>query len=301
MIPASRLDYSAIIDRPRLVAPQNAKVIVWPIVNVEHWQIERFMPRQVLPPPTGVTTLPDIANWAWHEYGMRVGFWRLKALFDSLGVRPTLSINGSVCTAYPRIAEAARDASWEFMGHGFVQVPTHQVEDQRSMIKQTVETIASFTGRRPVGWLAPGLTETFETIDHLAAEGIRYVGDWCLDDQPCRLKTTGGGSIVAMPYALELNDIPVVAVQHHSSDELLRRVIDAFETLLSDGQDNVRVMAIAVHPFLSGVPHRIGYLRKALEHLRGHEGVVFMTGEEILDWYLDAAPLVSSPLIKEAA
>lgn len=169
------------------------------------------------------------------------------------------------------------------------------------MIKQTIDTIAAFTGRRPVGWLGPGLTQTLETVDHLAAEGIRYIGDWCLDDQPCRLKTADGGSIVAMPYALELNDIPIVAVQHHSSDELLRRVIDTFETLLSDGQDNVRVMAIAVHPFLSGVPHRINYLRKALEHLRGHEGVVFMTGEEILDWYLDAAPHESSPFFKEAA
>ena len=293
MIPADRIEYSAIVDRPRLVAPQNARVIVWPIVNVENWQIDRLMPRQVLPPPTGITTIPDVANWAWHEYGMRVGFWRLKALFDSMGIRPTLSINGSVCTEYPRIAEAARDADWEFMGHGFVQVPTHQVADQRAMIKQTVDTIAVFTGRRPVGWLGPGLTQTLETADHLAAEGIRYIGDWCLDDQPCRLKTNGGSTVVAMPYALELNDIPIIAVQHHTSDELLRRVTDTFETLYAEGEDNVRVMALAVHPFLSGVPHRIGYLRKALEHLRGREGVVFMTGEEILDWYLDAAPRAS--------
>jgi allantoinase len=288
--PADRLEYSAIVDRPALTPPCGAKVIVWPIVNVEDWQIDRLMPRQVLPPPTGITTIPDVANWAWHEYGMRVGFWRLKALFDSLGIRPTLSINGQVCLSYPRVAEAARTAGWEFMGHGLIQMPTHQVEDQRAMIRQTLETIERFTGKKPLGWLGPGLTQTLETVDHLHAEGIRYIGDWCLDDQPCRVRTHDGGNIVAMPYTLELNDIPVMAIQHHSSNELLRRVTDTLDTLLAEAGDSVRVMAIAVHPFLSGVPHRIRYLKETFEFLSSHKHVAFMTGEEILNWYQQVSP-----------
>jgi peptidoglycan/xylan/chitin deacetylase (PgdA/CDA1 family) len=284
MLPKERIDYSAIIDRKRLAPPDGARVIVWPIVNVEDWQIERFMPRQVLPPPTGVTTLPDIANWAWHEYGMRVGFWRLKAALDRLDIVPTLSINGQVCTSYPRIAEEAHKSGWEFMGHGYIQMPTHQVEDQPAMIKRTVETIEAFTGKKPVGWLGPGLTQTLDTVDHLHAAGIRYIGDWCLDDQPCRLRTATG-DMVAMPYALELNDIPVVAVQHHSSDELLIRVKDTFDRLYQEGEEHVRVMGIAVHPFLSGVPHRIKYFEEALAYIARHEKVKFMTGAQILDWY----------------
>src|SRR3712207_1156626 len=106
------------------------RVAVWPVVNVEHWLIGNSMPRQVLVAPTGAQLLPDVANWGWHEYGMRVGFWRLLAAFESRAIRPTLSVNGAVCEAYPRVAAAARDAGWEFMGHGFVQVPTHKVESE---------------------------------------------------------------------------------------------------------------------------------------------------------------------------
>src|SRR5690625_5083105 len=130
--PTERLPYSAIVDRPRLNLGEDVRVVVWPVINVEYWSLERPMARQVIPPPTGVTNLPDIANWTWHEYGMRVGFWRLLEAFSSRGIAGTLSINGHVCQAYPRVAGAALDAGWEFMGHGDVQMPIHAVEDQRS-------------------------------------------------------------------------------------------------------------------------------------------------------------------------
>ncbi|WP_260986190.1 polysaccharide deacetylase family protein [Bordetella genomosp. 13] len=289
MTPRDRLPYSAIVDRAPLAAPKGARVIVWPIVNVEDWDIARAMPRQVLPAPTGVSVAPDVPNWAWHEYGMRVGFWRLFDAFKRFGVRPTLSINGRVCRTYPRIAEAARDADWEFMGHGYIQMPMHQVEDPAGMIAQTVQELSAFTGRKVVGWLGPGLTQKLDTVDLLHAAGIRYIGDWVLDDQPCRLRTASG-PMVAMPYSVELNDIPMMAVQHHEAGEFLRRVTDTFDRLYEEGTEHVRIMGIAVHPFLSGVPHRIKYFEQAFEYMLGREGVHFMTGEEILAWYDQAAP-----------
>lgn len=289
LIPRDRLAYSAIVDRPPLPAPDGARLIVWPIVNVEHWEIGRSMPRQVLPPPTGVTSLPDIANWTWHEYGMRVGFWRLKAAFDRYGITPTLSINGKVCVSYPPVAQAAFKAGWEFMGHGFTQVPTHKVDDQANMIALTVDHIKRLTGRPPVGWLGPGLTETLETVDLLHAAGIRYVGDWVLDDEPCRL-TTATGPMVAMPYSVELNDVSIMAVQNHSAPEFFTRVRDSFDRLYAEGEERVRIMAVAVHPFLSGVPHRVKYFEQAFEYMLGHENVRFMTGEQILTWYDKVAP-----------
>ncbi|MEI2415846.1 polysaccharide deacetylase family protein [Orrella sp. JC864] len=287
--PRERLPYSAIVDRDPLPAPQGARLIVWPIVNVEDWDISRAMPRQVLPAPTGMAVTPDVPNWAWHEYGMRVGFWRLKQAFDRWGIRPTLSINGRVCLSYPRIAGAAHEAGWEFMGHGYIQMPMHQVEDPREMIARTVQEIAAFTGRKPLGWLGPGLTQKLDTVDLLHEAGIRYIGDWVLDDQPCRLRA-GQGQMVAMPYSVELNDIPMMAVQHHSAGEFLQRVTDSFDRLYQEGGEQVRVMGIAVHPFLSGVPHRIKYFEQAFEYMLGHEGVQFMTGEQILAWYEQAAP-----------
>src|SRR5215468_2946831 len=152
MIPSQRAEYSAIVDRPPLKLPNNARVIFWTIVNYEVWDIGRPMARQVIPAPTGQVLLPDVPNWSWHEYGMRVGVWRFFDLYRRLGVRPTLSINAKVCEAYERVASAAREAGWEFMGHAWEQMPIHKVADQRAMIAKSLDTLERFAGRRPIGW-----------------------------------------------------------------------------------------------------------------------------------------------------
>ena len=212
MIPSQRLPYSAIVDRAPLKLPRGVRLVVWPIVNVEVWDIGRAMPRQALPPPTGVTLRPDLPHWAWHEYGMRVGFWRLKAALDRLKITPTLSVNARVCLDYPRVAQAARDAGWEFMGHSYDQRPIHFEPNQRAMIRRAVKVIKAYTGKQPVGWLGPGFTETLDTPDLLAEAGIKYVADWPVDDEPCELKTQHG-TLLSLPYSIELNDIAMMAVQ----------------------------------------------------------------------------------------
>jgi peptidoglycan/xylan/chitin deacetylase (PgdA/CDA1 family) len=288
--PAQRLDYHAAIDRKPLALPGGKSLAVWPVVNVEHWLIENPMPRQVLVAPTGLPLLPDVANWAWHEYGMRAGFWRMLEAFARRGIRPTLSINGSVCEAYPRVAGAARDAGWEFMGHGFVQVPTHKIDDQAAMIARTVRTIEAFTGEKCVGWLGPGLTETLETPDLLAAAGIRYIADFVVDDLPCPLRTRSG-TVWSMPYSLELNDIPVFMIQHHRAEEFVARARASADRLIAEAKAGAgaRVMGFAVHPYITGVPHRIGVLEAVLDDLCSRGDVVFMQGRAILDWYVKAS------------
>lgn len=284
MTPRERIDYSAIVDRPPLRLPDGARMVVWTIVNVEDWGIERPMPRTVLSPPMGQPLLPDIPNWAWHEYGMRVGFWRLFDCMRQFKVVPTLAINGIVCRTYPRVAQAAKDAGWEFMGHGWLQAPMHKVDDQPGAIRETIETIRAFTGKPPVGWESPGLTETYETLDHLAGAGIKYVANWVLDDQPVYLKTAHG-PVVSVPYSLEINDIAMMINQQHPAGELLQRGKDQFDRLYEDSAKTMRVMAIAVHPYLSGVPHRIGYVEALYRHIQSKPGVVFWTGEKIHDWF----------------
>jgi allantoinase len=285
MQPKERVPYSAIVDRPKLSLPGGARVAVWTIVNVEEWSIERAMPRTVLPPPFGQPLLPDLPNWAWHEYGMRVGFWRFLDSLDKYKIKATLATNGSVIKSYPRVVEAALKADWEFMGHGFIQRPMHHVENQRAAIADTIREIRGFTGKAPRGWESPGLTETSETIDYLAEAGIEYVADWVLDDQPVKIKTLHG-PIVSVPYTVEMNDIAMMALQHHPSEEWLRRGIDTFDRLYQEGEQTARVMAISVHPYITGAPHRIGYLEKLYEYIRQRPGVVLWKGEQILDWYL---------------
>ena len=284
MIPAKRLRYSAIVDRAPLVLPEKARVVVWPVVNVEVWDVGRPMPRQALPPPTGIPQQPDVPNWGWHEYGMRVGFWRQKAVLDELKIVPSLSINARVCLDYPRVAKAARDSGWEFMGHSYDQRPIHTEPDQAAMIGRSVKVLREFTGKRPVGWMGPGLTETLDTPELLASAGIKYIADWVIDDEPCTIRTRTG-SLVTMPYSLELNDIAMMVVQHHAAGEWETRCMDYFDRVYREGAERAKVMAIAVHPYITGVPHRIKYLENVFRRLRKQKGVLFWTGEQILNWY----------------
>jgi allantoinase len=280
-----RVPYLPITKRPKLQLPNNARIAVWTIVNVENWDPQGAMPRTVLPPPMGQVLLPDLPNWAWHEYGMRVGFWRFLDVLQRRDIKASFAVNGTCCTLYPEACIAARDAGWDFMGHGFVQKPMHKVADQRAEIAKTIEAITRLTGNPPRGWESPGLTETLETADLLAEAGIEYVADWVLDDQPIALHTQNR-RLISVPYTVEINDVVITAIQQQPSDEILRRGKDQFDRLWQEGQDSPRVMAISIHPYLTGVPHRIKYLEALYDYILGHQGVVMWTGAEILDWYL---------------
>ncbi len=107
MLPTERISYSPIAARPPLKLPNAARMAVWVIVNIEEWDARQTMPRTVLTPPAGGSPTPDIPNWAWHEYGNRVGFWRLLQVFDDCKIPGVLAINGSALAAYPPIVEAA--------------------------------------------------------------------------------------------------------------------------------------------------------------------------------------------------
>ena len=178
-----------------------------------------------------------------------------------------LAINGSAIAAYEPIARAARERNWEFIGHGFTQKNMQKVENEADDIARTIEAIAEFTGRRPRGWLGPGLTETWETPDLLVEDGYDYVCDWVLDDQPAVLKTRTK-PIVNIPYTQECNDVAMMLIQHHKASEYHDRAIDQFEQLHARcAQDSARVMALVVHPYIMGAPHRLKYFRQVLEQI----------------------------------
>lgn len=288
-LPSRRVPYSAIVDRPRLQVPDGGRMLVWVIVNVEHWSMERAMPRTVLSPPMGQPLQPDLPNWAWHEYGMRVGFWRIHDALRNLGIVPTLAINGVVCESYPRVARAALDSGWEFMGHGYVQGPMHSVANQREAIAQTVNAIKAFTGQAPRGWESPGLTETSTTIDHLAEAGIDYVADWVFDDQPVWIPASPR-PVLSVPYSVEINDIPMMLLQSHSASEFYDRGVAQIERLWQESETIPRVMAISVHPYITGAPHRIAMFEQLLSYVKSKPGVVIKTGVEINDWYRSQVP-----------
>jgi allantoinase len=284
MIPSQRHTYSAIVDRPLLKLPNDGRIIVWTIVNLEVWDISRPMARQVIPSPGGQVLLPDVPNWSWHEYGMRVGVWRFFDLYKRLGLAPTLSLNARVCLDYERVAAEALDNGWEFMAHAYEQMPIHKIEDQAAMINRSMDVLQTFTGSRPLGWLGPGLTQTYDTPDILAGAGIKYIGDWVYDDEPTVIKTANG-PLVTLPYTVEINDIPMMIVQHHESEYWKRRCCDQFDRLLQEGATRPRIMSIAIHPYISGQPHRIKYLEEVYAYINSHPGVIHWNGAQIYRWY----------------
>jgi peptidoglycan/xylan/chitin deacetylase (PgdA/CDA1 family) len=283
--PRERLIYSPIDRRPPLKLPDGIRLVVWPVLALEEWDLSRPMARMVISPPQGQPQLPDLPNWSWHEYGMRVGFWRLAKVLQRLGISPTVTLNARVCESYPQVIEACMANNWELNAHSYDQVPMHKLDDQRAVIAKSMRIIEKFSGRRPRGWFGPGLTQTFDTLDHLAAEGIEYIGDWALDDEPVTLATKHR-PVVALPYNFELHDIVLMALQHHPSEMMYRRSLDQLDCLYEESTERAKIMSIACHPYLSGVPHRIAHVQRTFEELLSRKGVVAWDGARILDWYL---------------
>jgi allantoinase len=156
----------------------------------------------------------------------------------------------------------------------------------RRSARRWTESSSSAVHVLGAGW-APGLAETFDTPDILAEEGVEYVCDWCNDDQPYAMNVRSG-ELISVPYTVELNDIAVYAVQHHSSKEILDRTKSQFDTLYNEGAESPRVMAISTHPYITGAAHRISYFDQIFDYLQSFEGAVFVTAGEVLDWYREA-------------
>jgi len=251
--------YSAIIDRPALKWPNGARIALWVAPNIEYFHLD--LPLQ------GVAA-PNVAAWAERDYGNRVAVFRMMEVFDRHGLRATVCLNSDICKYHPRIIEEGMKRRWEWMGHGL--------------------TNSSYsTGARPKGWLGPGLRENWDTLDILADEGIEYVCDWCNDDQPVNMTLASGKKLVAVQYAHQLNDFSVFLRQMCAPEEFRDMICRSFDVLFHEAEkaDTGKVMAIALHPFITGIPHRIDSLDAALEYICKNDKVWKTTGSEIVAAY----------------
>lgn len=273
--------------RPTLPPLDGRPLIVHVVVNVELWAFDAPMPRAVIPPPHGVTAVPDVPNYSWAEYGLRCGLPRILALLRERGLPATAAVNAELIDTHPRVADVMAEAGWEFVGHGMRQRSVHALDDEAGMIAAALERIERFTGERPRGWLGPGLQETFATPELLKTAGVEYVCDWVIDDLPVWLDTPAG-RLIALPYTVELNDSVVHAVEHQPSDTLHRRLLDTLETLGPELAEGPRAITLALHPHLMGVPHRAGHLARMLDALTARSDTVFVTGTRFARWFADA-------------
>jgi len=289
MMEHGRFAYSAIANRPAVKLPDGARLAVWITPNIEHFQYDK--PAISLTPMTAGMQ-PDVLNYAWRDYGARVGIWRLMEIFEKHNIVATAALNSEACEYYPEIVEAGNRLGWEWMAHGVsnsMLIAGLYEDEERAMITGVLDTIETHAGTRPRGWLSPALTESHHTLDLLAEAEVNYVADWCNDDQPYQLKTRAG-SIVAMPYTLEVGDIPIFLERGGTGEDFYQLIVDQFDALWEEGAKTARVLSIALHPFLIGHPFRARYLDRAFAYMKERDAVWFATGSEIVDWFARSGP-----------
>lgn len=289
-----RIPYRMTSERPALPPMQGKRILVHLVVNVEHWVFENAMPRTIITPPHGKETVPDVPNFSWADYGMRAGMPRILKLFNERGLPASTSFNAGVIDAYPQASEAMLKAGWEFIGHGMHQKAINHAEGgEESLIVAALDKIQKFTGTRPRGWLSPGLRETVDTPDLLKKNGIDYVCDWVIDDQPDWMRTKHG-PMVAMPYNVEINDSIIYAIERHATGEMERRLKFTLKQFEEEGEGGVRVLALGLHPHLISVPHRMHELVNMIDALQASPHVLFTTGSAIYDWFTSVSPAPTS-------
>lgn len=284
-----RIPFVLSSERRRLPPFEGKRLIVNVALNLEHWPFDKPMPRQILSSPKGNVSIPDVPNFSWVEYGLRCGVPRILEIMSSRGLVGTALMNSSLADVYPSCAEAFVAKGWEIVGHGVTQCPLTRERDPAGIIQQCLDRLTRLSGRPVRGWLGPGLAENADTPDLLKQLGVDYVHDWTVDDLPCWMRTLHG-PMIALPYTLELNDVPIFAIEGLSSDEILKRVLATVEQFDSEASPQPRIITLALHPHIIGVAHRARFLAQVLDLLLSRSDTVFTTSGCIADWYEASEP-----------
>jgi len=285
--------YLPITERKHFSWPNGKRLALWVVPNIEFFHLDDPMPgvnNERL--PAAMIKIPNVRNWALRDYGNRVGVFRFFELMPRYGIRGTVALNSDICDYHPQIIDRAVELGWEFIGHCQTNaVRTNELDEtkERDMVRGTLSRIAKATGKKPVGWLGAGLAETWNTLDYLIDEGVRYIADWTCDDLPFSMNV-GGKTIISIPYSLQINDATQFYNQKSTPEDFEKAIKAQFDCLYRESERAPRVMAIALHPFISGAPYWYGALDRAFEYVAKKPGVWLATGSEIIDQYAKLVP-----------
>ncbi len=271
-----RYDYVPIRGRPTYDWPGGKRLAVYLALNLEHFAFGEGLGAELAPGGPQ----PDVLNFAWRDYGNRVGAWRLLDLFDELGLQAAGLVNSAVYDHCPQLPAAMRARGDEIVGHGRSNAERQGTLDEaaeRALIAEATTRLAAEEGRAPRGWLGPWISESRVTPDLLAEAGYDYLLDWCMDDQPVKFRTRGGGSILAVPYPQELNDIPMIVGRKMDGATFADMIVDNFDEMRRQSAGQPLVMGIALHGYIVGQPYRLKHLRRALQHVARHRDMLWTT------------------------
>ncbi len=269
-----RYPYSPISARPAYDWPGGERLAVYLALNLEWFSFGEGLGAELAPGGPQ----PDVLNYAWRDYGNRVGVFRLADLFAELGLPVSLLVNAAMVEEAPQAIAAFRDA--EIVGHGrsnSERQGTLPEAGERALIAETTAALERYSGRRPRGWLGPWISQSAVTPDLLQEEGYAYLLDWCHDDQPVWMKTRKG-KILSVPYPQEVNDIPQIVARKREGADFADMIVDAFEVMRAESDKRPLVMGIALHAYIVGWPHRFKHLARALKQIAGKpDGKVWFT------------------------
>jgi len=263
---SGRFAYSPIHARPDYVWPNGARLAIYLGFNLEHFAFGEGLGACIGP----ASPQPDVLNYAWREYGNRVGAWRCLDVFTHLAMPTGAIINTALLDHCPELVDAFQRRGDELIAHGHtnsLRQSDYDEAQERALLAGCAERIAQRYGERPSGWLSPWISETLLTPDLLAETGYRYTLNWCHDDQPNRMRTRSGTSLWSVPYPQEVNDIPMVIGRQLDGKDFAEMVIDNFDEMRRLALAQPLVMGIALHPYIVGQPYRLRHLRRALEHI----------------------------------
>lgn len=286
-------DYWPYRDRPKITWPNGAKVAFWVAPNIEFYELDPPANpyRKAWPQP-----YPAIAGYGIRDYGNRVGHQRQMALLDKYNIRGSISLSTALCDHHPEIIELCSARNWEFFSHGIYNTRyTYGMssEQEREMIRDSMQTIYRHTGQKCAGYLAPALSHSDETIDLFAEvgtelfgnEGGYYTCDLFHDDQPTPIRTRSNKRFVSIPYSLEMNDTIAYVSNKVTPREYGHMLKANFDRLYQEGAQSGTIMCIPTHNYQVSCPHRLKAYEEALEYITGHSDVWVTTGREIASYY----------------
>ena len=270
-----RFPYSPIVKRPSFSWPEGNGLAVYVGLNLEHFAFGEGLGGELAPGGPA----PDVLNYAWREYGNRVGVWRMLELFDELSMPVSLLINSEMYDHCPEVIEAFRIRGDEIVGHGRTNAERQSALDdggERALIEEATAILTANEGQPPSGWLGPWIAESHHTPDLLKAAGYHYVLDWCHDDQPVWMETAHG-PLLSVPYPQEINDIPAIMVRRASAGDFADMIVAQFDEMLEQSEAQPLVMGIALHAYIVGQPFRLRALKRALRHICDARASIWLT------------------------
>jgi peptidoglycan/xylan/chitin deacetylase (PgdA/CDA1 family) len=266
-----RYDYSPIVERPQYDWPDGKRLAVYFALNIEHFSFGEGLGHT----PTNPGTQPDVRNYSWRDYGLRVGIWRIFDLFDELGLPACHLMNSAIYDYAPQVPQMIRHRGDEFIGHGHTNSEEQGAlpEDKEfELISKVTKVFQKNEGSGPGGWMGPWISESLHTPDLLKEAGYSFLMDWSADDQPFWM-ITKGGPLLSIPYHIEINDSPAQLTRRHTADDFTRMVTAHFDEQLRQSEKQPLVFSLALHTFVVGQPYRLAGLRDILSHITNHVDV----------------------------